>query len=42
MGCNILKFTDEDMKLSAELIEEYKQIREVVQKRGLLSFTTYV
>lgn len=31
MGCNILKFTDEDMKLSAELIEQYKQIREVVQ-----------
>ncbi len=31
MGCNILKFTDEEMKLSAELIEEYKEIRDVVQ-----------
>ena len=31
MGCNILKFTDEEMKLSYALIEEYKEIRHIVQ-----------
>ena len=31
MGCNILKFTEEEMELSRQLIEEYKQIRHIIQ-----------
>ena len=32
VGCNILKFSDEDIKLSKELISEYKEIRHIVQE----------
>ncbi|HAX74088.1 MAG TPA: alpha-galactosidase, partial [Firmicutes bacterium] len=32
IGCNILKFTEEEMALSAALIEEYKAIRHIVQE----------
>ncbi|MBD7915455.1 alpha-galactosidase [Clostridium sp. Sa3CUN1] len=32
IGCNILKFTDEDINLSKELINEYKQIRHIIQE----------
>ena len=32
IGCNILKFTDEDIKISKELISEYKDIRHIVQE----------
>ena len=31
MGCNILKFTEEEMELSRQLIEEYKEIRHIIQ-----------
>lgn len=31
MGCNILKFTEEEMALSHQLIEEYKSIRHIIQ-----------
>lgn len=32
IGCNILKFSEEDIKLSKELIEEYKKIRPIIQE----------
>lgn len=32
IGCNILKFTEEEIELSKELIEEYKRIRHIVQE----------
>lgn len=32
VGCNILKFSDEEMKLSAEMISQYKEIRPIVQE----------
>ncbi len=31
VGCNILKFTEEDMELSREMISQYKEIRPIVQ-----------
>ena len=31
MGCNILKFTEEEMELSRQLIKEYKEIRHIIQ-----------
>ena len=31
MGCNILKFTEEEMELSRPLIKEYKEIRHIIQ-----------
>lgn len=31
IGCNILKFNEEDVKLSKELINEYKEIRHIIQ-----------
>ena len=32
IGCNILKFSEEEIELSKELIEEYKNIRHIVQE----------
>lgn len=32
IGCNILKFTEEDVELSKSLIKEYKDIRHIVQE----------
>lgn len=32
IGCNILKFTDEEVMLSKELIQEYKEIRHIIQE----------
>ena len=32
IGCNILKFTEEDIELSKEMIAEYKEIRHIVQE----------
>lgn len=32
IGCNILKLTDEDIKLSKSMINEYKEIRHIVQE----------
>ena len=32
IGCNILKFTEEETALSKEMIEQYKEIREIVQE----------
>ena len=32
IGCNILKFNESEVKLSQELIEEYKQIRHIIQE----------
>ena len=32
IGCNILKFTEDDIKLSKELIKEYKEIRHIIQE----------
>lgn len=32
IGCNILKFTEEDMALSKEMIRQYKKIRPIVQE----------
>lgn len=32
VGCNILKFSDEEMKLSEEMISQYKEIRPIVQE----------
>ena len=32
IGCNILKFTKEEMQLSHQLIEEYKGIRHIIQE----------
>lgn len=32
IGCNILKFNDYDVKLSKELISEYKDIRHIIQE----------
>lgn len=32
IGCNILKFSEEEIDLSKELIEEYKNIRHIVQE----------
>lgn len=31
IGCNILKFNEDEVKLSQELIEEYKEIRHIIQ-----------
>lgn len=32
IGCNILKFNEDEVKLSQELIEEYKEIRHIIQE----------
>ena len=32
IGCNILKFNEEEVKLSQELVKEYKEIRHIVQE----------
>lgn len=32
IGCNILKFTDEEVMLSQDLIKEYKEIRHIIQE----------
>lgn len=32
IGCNILKFSEEEIELSKKLIEEYKEIRHIVQE----------
>lgn len=32
IGCNILKFTEEDMALSREMISQYREIRPIVQE----------
>ncbi len=32
IGCNILKFNEEEVKLSQELIREYKEIRHIIQE----------
>ena len=32
IGCNILKFDDDEVKLSQELIKEYKEIRHIIQE----------
>ena len=32
IGCNILKFNDDEVKLSQELIKEYKEIRNIIQE----------
>lgn len=32
IGCNILKFTEEDMELSRQMIQQYKEIRPIVQE----------
>lgn len=32
IGCNILKFTEEDMALSRKMVEQYKEIRPIVQE----------
>ena len=32
IGCNILKFSDEEVKLSQEMIQEYKEIRHIIQE----------
>ncbi len=32
IGCNILKFTEEDIELSRQMIQQYKEIRPIVQE----------
>ena len=32
VGCNILKFNEDEIKLSQELIKEYKEIRHIIQE----------
>ena len=32
IGCNILKFTEEDIALSQEMIAQYKEIRPIIQE----------
>ena len=38
IGCNILKLSKEDIKLSKELIEEYKKIRPIIKKGIFIGF----
>ncbi len=39
IGCNILKFSDEDIALSKEMIKQYKEIRPVIQEGDFYRLT---
>lgn len=32
IGCNILKFSDDEVRLSQEMVQEYKEIRHIIQE----------